>query len=512
MNKLKILLLAPPLFDFYFTPARREPLGLLYLKQALNNANFNCDIYDATLRGKIKAIALPLEFHYLKKFYFHDDSFFALLNKYYRFGDSIPKIVNQIISKQYNLIAISALFSAYYPDVEEIISSIKFKTNALVAVGGWAVQAEKNKLFEQSNADFFIYDDGFKNLPLLATGLQNNLDFKNIPGLFYKSSGKTCTNRPSNESTLPEYYPIRNNFYYFQKKKIASVIISRGCPYKCEFCTIHREGRFSIRSLQSIENELKYLLTQGYQIINFEDDNLFFTKSFSIKFLELLKKYHRKGLSYTAMNGITTHNIEAYIDQIIEAGFIEFNLSLVTADINQARKSKRPFTRKIFKKVIAKINGRIKTLAFLILGLPGTNPQMVLNDIIWLASLPVTIGVSPLYLLPEVPALSKLGIPTKHRLLRGSALYKFPPLFSRVDIASIWKFTIMLNKIKNFPVNLSEIEKENIKYFKKSLREKKWYRLNKKGSWEATFNFSIIFPENFKILKHNGEKINFTDL
>ena len=63
---IKILLLSPPVFDFYFTPARKEPLGLLYIKMALEKIkNVSVDIYDTTISGKTRKVILPASLNYL---------------------------------------------------------------------------------------------------------------------------------------------------------------------------------------------------------------------------------------------------------------------------------------------------------------------------------------------------------------------------------------------------------------------------------------------------------------
>jgi len=118
--KLKVLLLSPPVHDFYFTPARREPLGLLYLKKSLENLeNVEVDIYDATYKNRKKKKNFPAHFKYLKKFYPEDRSLFSLISNYYRFGDSFSRICEIIEFGKYDIVGVSSLFTGYHPDLEE---------------------------------------------------------------------------------------------------------------------------------------------------------------------------------------------------------------------------------------------------------------------------------------------------------------------------------------------------------------------------------------------------------
>lgn len=507
---IKILLLSPPVFDFYFTPARKEPLGLLYIKMALEKIkNVSVDIYDTTISGKTRKVKLPESFNYLKEIYAKDHSCFSLFSNYYRFGDSFNKIIDRIIKGKYDIAGISALFSAYFPDVENLIRLIKEKTRAKVVAGGWAVNAEKERLFAESKADFFLSGNGEDTFPQFVNALINNTPLEEVKGVIFRKNGTIHSTPQLIQSKIPEDFPLRTNKYFFNNKRIAKVVLSRGCLYKCDFCPIHTGNTFSLRTIQSIERELKYLSGAGIEIVDFEDDNLFCTKEFSRELIPLLEKYHNKGLSYVAMNGITARNIVTFIDRIIKAGFIELNLSLVTSDDKLSHSVNRPFSLEVIKEVINHVQGRIKTLVFIIIGLPGSTPKKVLNDILALAQLPVTIGVSPLYMVPGVPMFEKMGLPSDRRLLRGSALYKFDNSFTREDVASLWKFVRMVNWLKSSRNNLSNDEKENLFYFSKSITEKTWYRKTRNNIWEKGFSFTIDLPDNFFLCKLNGEIFNF---
>lgn len=507
----KILLISPPIFDFYFTSARKEPLGLLYIKMALEKLDgISAEIYDATLSGKAKKIPRPDCFDYLKHIYSEDISSFSLFSNYYRFGDSFKKIVTKINSGDYDIVAISALFSGYVPDVEDLIHYTKAETDTIVVIGGWAVNAEKEVLFVQSKADFFLCGSGEETFPLFVKAYTENTPFEKIPGIILRKNGHVCSTVEQSNSAVTNSYPRRFGNYFFNKRRIAKVVISRGCLYKCEFCSIHKNHKFSLRSIESIEDELKYLLDAGIAIVDFEDDNLFCTKEFSKQFIPLLQKYHKKGLCYTAMNGITAGNIVPYVNDLINAGFLELNLSLVTAHENLSQSIHRPFSIEVIKKIVTQVNGRVPTLVFVIIGLPNSTPRIVLNDIFKLAKLPVTIGVSPLYLVPNVPMFQKMGLPADRRHLRGSALYKFGDSFSREQVASLWKITRMINRIKHSGDFSSIEDQENLFYFHKSLQENSWYRKTKSKKWEKSFAFSLPFPDHYEVCLDTGEIKTFT--
>ncbi len=54
----------------------------------------------------------------------------------------------------------------------------------------------------------------------------------------------------------------------------ANVMTTRGCPFKCSFCTTSRMFYpYRERSIDSVIDELRYYKKLGFQYVNFEDDN-----------------------------------------------------------------------------------------------------------------------------------------------------------------------------------------------------------------------------------------------
>ena len=59
------------------------------------------------------------------------------------------------------------------------------------------------------------------------------------------------------------------------KLRIAPIITSRGCPYRCKFCTYKLHPKYRERSVGNVVNEIKQLNEQGYDFVFFCDDNFF---------------------------------------------------------------------------------------------------------------------------------------------------------------------------------------------------------------------------------------------
>jgi len=484
---LNILLIAPPIFDFYSTPHRMEPLGLQYIKEALLSFGHSVKLYDATASGKVKTQIMPSELEYLSKYYEEDVSPFSLHSGYKRFGDSFSKIIKFINDRNFDLIGISSLFSPYHPDVENLVCEIRKVSSIPIVIGGTAVTAQKEVLFERSSADFMISGCGTESMPLFADFIAGKLAIEKVPGLIFRKNGTIFSNATSSEPPWStNITPKRENLRIFRKKKIAKTVFSSGCQNRCSFCSIHRDNKFALREIEHIRNEFEYLKNIGAEIIDIEDDDIFSQPHFTKEVLKLLKEYHKSGIQFTAMNGLTAKNILPIADELAEAGFLKLDLSLVTGLKTVASGMNRPHDKEVIKKIIQAVDGRIEIEVFLIPGLPGTTLESTLETMIDLNKFKIKCGLSPLYPVPGVPMFERMGIPENLRLCRGTALYPFDT-HERSNIASLLKISRFLNYSLT---SASDPDfEENRRYFLKSLERKKWFRKTKTGEWVDSFEW-----------------------
>jgi hypothetical protein len=83
---MKVLLIQPPVLDFYQTSIRTQPIGLAYLAASLQAHGHEVEILDCQAEKK-KSIPIPSGLSYLRDFYpFGDRSPFKLYTGYYHFG------------------------------------------------------------------------------------------------------------------------------------------------------------------------------------------------------------------------------------------------------------------------------------------------------------------------------------------------------------------------------------------------------------------------------------------
>ena len=88
---MKVLLIQPPVQDFYDTDVRLQPIGLCYLKAAVRKHLSDVDVIIRDYHGGCgrRTVAVPKELRYLTDYYpVADKSPFSTFHQYYHFGKS----------------------------------------------------------------------------------------------------------------------------------------------------------------------------------------------------------------------------------------------------------------------------------------------------------------------------------------------------------------------------------------------------------------------------------------
>jgi len=266
---------APELQRTFF----REPnLGILYLTAILDFNNISVDILD--------------------------------LEQYLDFTELEIKDIIKEKSKKYNIFGITSLTNTFHIaiDIARIIKNQN--KNCYIILGGPHVTFMYKEILENDKKsekliDFICIgeaeDSLVKLVKILISQQQTHKTLKSyeeklkrIDGIaFYDSKGTLNVNSGTIEIDLenlplPARYKLSQDNYYYT---IANVIVNRGCPNQCSFCS--RQKLFKktkIRSIPSILSEIRAIQAlQTYNYINFYDNiniNSIFLRDFCNMFIE----------------------------------------------------------------------------------------------------------------------------------------------------------------------------------------------------------------------------------
>jgi radical SAM superfamily enzyme YgiQ (UPF0313 family) len=438
-----------------------------------------------------RTIPLPKELHYLKEFYAKDDkSPFSSFHHYYHFGTDFETIGAEVAKERPDLVGISSLFAPYYREALACAAAIKKRINVPVILGGSHVSALPEFTLSHPEVDFVIRGEGEKpwveflkiysplckrgargdfkspSIPLYQRGkTEKGPDpFSKIPNLGYKKDGKLILNPcrpnyPVDALPFPDLSDLPKENYLFEKKPLCFIVTSRGCPYRCAFCSVHKTfgHRYRRRSTNNILAEMKQRYKEGYRVFDLEDDNFAFDKNETKALCEKIAlSFPEKDVQLLAMNGICYWTLDPEILAAMRrAGFTHLNLSLVSTDAALLKSVRRPNLLKKYREVVSSASKLgFKIVSYQILGLPGDSLAAMLKTMIFHARLPVLLGASPFYLIPHSPIAKNFDSPSEEDIFtaRLTAMAIETKKFTRRDLYTLFITTRIVNFLKGIRI------------------------------------------------------------
>jgi radical SAM superfamily enzyme YgiQ (UPF0313 family) len=463
---MKVLLIQPPVQDFYDTDVRLQPIGLCYLKAAVNKHLPDVDVIikDYHAGAGRRTVAIPRELRYLVDYYgVHDQSPFSTFHRFYHFGEPFDAIENEIADLAPDVVGISSLFTPYFREVLEIAARVRKRTSAIVVVGGSHASAAPDSLLSSPYVDYVIRGEGEKSLVEFLRHLLGQLPVEAVSNLAYKQCGKITYNPisdnfPIDELPFPDLSDLSPSVYSLSGRPMTFMITSRSCPHKCSFCSVHTTfgANYRLRCMENVLAEIELRYRQGYRVIDFEDDNLTYYKStFKELCRRLIERFTDREMEFVAMNGISYLSLD---DELLElmyrAGFSQLNLALVSSDKTVRETTKRPHTLEAYVKVVNKAYQLgFKIVSYQILGLPNESLDSMIQTLAFNARLPVLLGASPFYRTPDAPIARGLPL-TEEDYVRArlTALAIETDNFTRDDIYTLFVTTRIINFLKGLSI------------------------------------------------------------
>ncbi len=461
---MKICLINPPqiLHKRFGMPFVFQPLGLLYVASVLEK-RYPVEIIDTSLDGwgNIKEVG----------------------DNYYLLGLTFDEIGEKIKEIKPDIVGISVPFTVNLLSALKVASTVKtINKNIVTILGGAHPTARPLETLLSKYVNFVVIGEGETTILELITilGEYSHTKLKGVQGIGYKDGNNRILTQPrewiQNLDSIPfparHLLPIEEYFNLMRMKKGAremytfnerwtSIITSRGCPFNCNFCSIHTTmGRkFRIRSPENVIEEIK-LVVKEYNIkhINFEDDNLTFDRNHAEHIFDLMIE-NKLNITWSTPNGIRVDNLdEQLIRKMKESGCKRVFVapeSGVQRVVNQII-GKNLDLKKIEQAVILFKKYKIIVDGSFVIGLIGETKKDIWKTIKYALQLK-KLGVEALYAHIATPYYgTKLYEEAKQKgLLRkdlnDSLFSTSEPLISTEewDLSEIWR----LQRIANWLIN-----------------------------------------------------------
>lgn len=390
------ILLVNPSFNYYSKYLLiGEPLSLAYLAAYLKKHGYEVNILDAVAGNMTKQGG---RWHY---------------------GISEHDVVKRIKKFKPDLVGITCPFSLRHNaslSVARLIKKIDDKI--ITVVGGTHPTIFPLETVSCKEIDYVIVGEGEESFLSLVRHIESgSKSFELcVDGCAYKKKGKIKLNEKRNfiedldslpfpaRELLPMEFYFRRDIALFGlgKGRAASIITSRGCPYRCSFCSMHLcHGQgWRSRSAENVFEEIEELVKK-YRVeeIFFMDDNLTFDKERMIKLCELIL---RKGVKirWNTPNGIRADRIDFDLATIMKkSGCVNVCIGVESGNEkirNNIIKKALP-EEKIHQALSACKKAGLPVIGYFILGIPGETEETFKDTIKMIKNLPFAMIATSFY-------------------------------------------------------------------------------------------------------------------
>jgi radical SAM superfamily enzyme YgiQ (UPF0313 family) len=209
-----------------------EPLGAICVAAALEAEGHQCAVFDLRIDGEE-----------------------AGMEACRRFAPEVVGLQCNFTTERFRTMRLAARVRRELPD-------------AFVIVGGHDASREPHA-FVSPDIDAIAIGDGEEVMPQLVTALGAGRDLRGVPGLALNQggddqvlTGHAPTRRDLDELPLPARHLIARyapHYYINFRKPLALMETARGCPFKCNFCSVWKfhESTFRVKSPERVVAELR---------------------------------------------------------------------------------------------------------------------------------------------------------------------------------------------------------------------------------------------------------------
>lgn len=313
---MRVLLIVPSFSEIYGSYSKlykqgfvNQPLSLCYLAGALEKAGHQPRIIDAEAENL-----------------------------------SIEQINIEIAREMPDLIGLTAT-SVDFLKAKQLVAGIKSSFPRIpIVLGGTHINIfGKEVLRDIPGLDFGCIGDGEAFIVELAESFADDKGtrLENISGLIFRNGSEIVQNESRKLNTDLDSYPfparhLLKNENYFRAvpykgyQQTASLISSRGCPYKCVYCAVDKIPggcTVRIRSAENVLQELELLIRkESVRHVAFNDDCLTIDKK---RIYAICEGIHKRNLQFT-WEGLSRADLVdlPLLKEMKKAGFVRMSYGI----------------------------------------------------------------------------------------------------------------------------------------------------------------------------------------
>jgi anaerobic magnesium-protoporphyrin IX monomethyl ester cyclase len=220
-----------------------------------------------------------------------------------------------------------------------------------VVVGGAHASAFPHWVLKDEHVDVVVKGEGELTLSELIASVKSRKSFLDIDGLVFRKDGHIVAGKdrqyiqdldivpfPARDlMDMNVYFNEKYNFGHSMAPPRSTVVSSRGCPYRCTFCSIHSLWRhtYRMRSALNVVDEIEHLQKEyGVREIAFFDDNMSVSKKRMIEICDEIMK-RKLDIRWCTPNGIAIWTLDREVlSKMRASGCYKLTFGIETASPN----------------------------------------------------------------------------------------------------------------------------------------------------------------------------------
>lgn len=289
-------------------------------------------------------------------------------------------------------------------NVKNIMRSIRaFNPKIKIMIGGAHITTAPEEAMQDMGdlVDFAIAGEGELGFPGFVDALEEGRtnDFPKFPGVMWYENGELKRNEPQLvpaerldelgviawDLIHPERYPEAQHGAFYEQFPIAPIITTRGCPYKCTFCSAPRQSGSELRhhSVDFVVNQIKMLHRDyGIREIHIVDDNFTMDLPYAKAVLRGIIDA-KLGITLAMPNGIRMDWLDDEILTLMkEAGMYMVTVAIESGNDRILKLMRKGTTVARIRRDVERIKKHgFDVAAFFILGYPSESLEEMENTI-----------------------------------------------------------------------------------------------------------------------------------
>jgi len=342
--------------------------------------------------GNLPNYCLPLSLGYLKSNVSgsHEVKVFDLTLE--KIETNSLKFREEIQNINPDVVGVTVSIQTYNDSINTLKVTKEINNNIVTIMGGAHPTIYPNFVMKQSIIDYLLTGEGELPFSYFLDNIDNDERF-NTHGLVYRKNGTIFKNKiwldeDLDKIKIPDYNAIKLIEYISKGYnyggfygKTAPIWLTRGCPYKCSFCSASLINGTKIRS-HSIPYAVQWIshLYDKFNIRQFAivDDNFTFYIDYAKEFCESIIKLRENGhfrekIYFATPNGI---RIERVDDELLRMMKRTGWKGLTVAPESGSRKTLKRMHKNLDPDAVPNIVDRIKSAGlyvrgFFMVGFPG---------------------------------------------------------------------------------------------------------------------------------------------